>query len=301
MAGDAYYPGVSLLLPLTGANGATAFPDKSATPKTVNYIGSVTTVTGVGIGGSSAQFTGSSARLTVNDSADLRMRTGDFTIEGFVYAAKSGQTENYPRLAAKGGYLAVGGWNIVYFKSSGALVFDVYPDGTTAIPVQMGTLADSTLTHFAACRQGGVLRTFLGGVKISEVSNTTDLNDVNNMLSLGAEPGGASTFIGNMSQFRVTKGYARYTASFTPPSVPFLDYAGQISGNVKDDAGANASRTVRAYRRDTGDLVGSVSSDASTGNFSFNCKSLGPHTVVFLDDDAGTQYNALVIDRVVPA
>lgn len=73
----------------------------------------------------------------------------------------------------------------------------------------------------------------------------------------------------------------------------------EISGNVKNDAGANTARTVRAYRRDTGVLIGSATSDASTGNYSISTAYSGEHTIVVLDDDAGTAYNALVLDRVL--
>lgn len=72
----------------------------------------------------------------------------------------------------------------------------------------------------------------------------------------------------------------------------------QISGNIKNDAGANAARVVRAYRRDTGVLVGSTTSDAGTGNFTLTTEYPGEHTVVYLDDDDGTAHNALVLDRV---
>jgi len=74
-----------------------------------------------------------------------------------------------------------------------------------------------------------------------------------------------------------------------------------ISGNVKDDAGANAARVVRAYRRDTGALVASTTSSGVTGNYALATNHGGEHTLAFLDDDAGTAYNALVLDRVVGA
>lgn len=75
----------------------------------------------------------------------------------------------------------------------------------------------------------------------------------------------------------------------------------EISGNVKDAAGANAARVVRVYRRDTGALVGSATSDAATGNYALTTEYEGEHTLVFLDDDAGTAYNALALDRVTGA
>lgn len=83
------------------------------------------------------------------------------------------------------------------------------------------------------------------------------------------------------------------------PGLGVLTY--EISGNVKDAAGANAARVVRAYRRDTGALAGSATSDAGTGNYTLATEYDGEHTLVFLDDDAGTAYNALVLDRVTGA
>lgn len=74
-----------------------------------------------------------------------------------------------------------------------------------------------------------------------------------------------------------------------------------ISGNVKNNAGANAARAVRAYRRATGVLAASATSDAGTGNYALTTEFEGEHTLVFLDDDAGTAYNALALDRVTGA
>ena len=40
-------------------------------------------------------------------------------------------------------------------------------------------------------------------------------------------------------------------------------------------------------------------SDGTTGNFSIITDYAGEHTVIALDDDAGTAYNVLAYDRVV--
>lgn len=97
---------------------------------------------------------------------------------------------------------------------------------------------------------------------------------------------GASSFA-----YSVPAGYSPGLGAFTY----------EISGNVKDAAGANAARVVRAYRRDTGALAGSATSDAGTGNYALTTEYEGEHTLVFLDDDAGTAYNALALDRVTGA
>jgi len=72
-----------------------------------------------------------------------------------------------------------------------------------------------------------------------------------------------------------------------------------ISGNVYDDTNAGCVRTVRAYSRATGQLLGSTLSAAGTGAFSIAVPA-GEVQRVVLDDDGGTVYNDLM-DRVIPA
>ena len=88
-----------------------------------------------------------------------------------------------------------------------------------------------------------------------------------------------------------------YPGNYTYTSVLTLADAEVISGTVLDDAGDPCARTVRLYNRSTGALAGSTTSNASTGAFSFSVES-GTYYAVVLDDDAGTQHNALIFDRV---
>jgi hypothetical protein len=91
------------------------------------------------------------------------------------------------------------------------------------------------------------------------------------------------------------------------PSEPAFSSAGLegiapntvLSGNVKDSAGANAARTVRAYRDSTGALVGSTVSNAGTGNFTLNTPYSESHTLVFVPA-AGESLNSLVLRGVTP-
>lgn len=73
-----------------------------------------------------------------------------------------------------------------------------------------------------------------------------------------------------------------------------------LSGVVLNAAGEGCARLVCAYRRDTGALIGSTTSHATTGVFSISSSYAGECFVVALDDDAGTDYNALIFDRVTP-
>jgi hypothetical protein len=73
-----------------------------------------------------------------------------------------------------------------------------------------------------------------------------------------------------------------------------------IAGTVLDAAGDPITRTVRAYLRSTGALVGETTSDAGTGAWSLSVTTANPHYIVALDDEAGDVLNAVIADRVTP-
>lgn len=72
-----------------------------------------------------------------------------------------------------------------------------------------------------------------------------------------------------------------------------------ISGTVLDTNSAGVGRTIRAYRRDTGELVGSTVSNSTTGAYSLSCRYSSEHDVVLLDDTLGTVENDQVL-RTTP-
>lgn len=81
-----------------------------------------------------------------------------------------------------------------------------------------------------------------------------------------------------------------------------LQTAPMISGTVKQ-GGTACARTVRAYCRLTGELLGEAVSDGSTGAFSINARGrLDNCYVVALDDLlAAPDYNAQILDLIIPA
>lgn len=80
-----------------------------------------------------------------------------------------------------------------------------------------------------------------------------------------------------------------------------LEATASFSGTVYE-VGVPVARTVRAHNRSTGALTQEVTSDESTGAFTFN--SLEPETeyyIVALDNDTGDDYNAIIYDRIIGA
>lgn len=72
-----------------------------------------------------------------------------------------------------------------------------------------------------------------------------------------------------------------------------------ISGTLLDLNGSGVSRTLRAYRRDTGELLGSAQSSGITGAYSITTAYTGEVQIVMLDDTAGTIENDQIL-RTIP-
>ena len=77
--------------------------------------------------------------------------------------------------------------------------------------------------------------------------------------------------------------------------MPTHYYYGYITENE-----VPVSRIVRLYYRDTGDLVGDTVSNADTGYYYLTTTISGEHFIVTIDDNIGKDYNALILDRLLP-
>lgn len=72
-----------------------------------------------------------------------------------------------------------------------------------------------------------------------------------------------------------------------------------VSGKVVDFNANPVARTLRVYRRDTGELIGSGTSSAVTGEYAIAVAHTEEVQVVMLDDAAGTLENDKIL-RVIP-
>ena len=299
MAIDSHFSQVSALLHFDGANGATTTTDVKGNTVTRNGTPTIST-TQSKFGGSSAVFTATQS-FEVAAGAGLQMGAGDFTVEGWI--RPNGVTgiqdflNTFASSASDSGFV---------FQTNGTAIVGIVYIGASGVSATSasGVIAANTWHHVALVRSGINLYVFVAGVLVASVATlgTSSMNAVAQALNIGAEGavGTSSGMAGYIDEVRVTKGYARYTANFTPPTAQFPDAIGSVSGIVKDSSGTPVARTLRAYRRDTGALVGSAVSDGSTGAYSFDFTTLDELSVVCLDDVAGSVENDLVI-RVTPA
>ena len=82
-------------------------------------------------------------------------------------------------------------------------------------------LSANTWYHIAVTRSGNTFRTFVNGVvEKTYTSSAAVFSDATVPYNIGRTAYQSGTFYynGYMDDLRVTKGYARYTANFTPPT-----------------------------------------------------------------------------------
>ena len=212
---DPFFKYNSLLLAGNGTNGANnnTFVDRSTNAGTVTPTGTPNqgTFSPYHLTGWSVYFDGTGDWLTIADNANLRMGTEDFTIEGWFQLEVVGTARG---LVSKG----TGTTGLAVSITAGNRL-----QMSTTTTNQAGTtnLISGKWYHFAMVRSGtatGNIKLYLNGVleATSATAINTDFNQTS-ILYIGADRVATSPMIGNISNVRLVKGTAVYTAAFTPP------------------------------------------------------------------------------------
>ena len=223
---DPYYGAVSLLLHGDGADGSTTIVDSSPSPKTVTAVGNAQiSTTQSKFGGSSLAFDGAGDYLEAPHSNDYNLGSGDFTIECWLW---TGQTSAGTVAAHRtSGGAANTNWLLQTWPAADKIALFL-SDGTT---YQVNGLAstssinNSQWRHIAASRSGSTIRLFIDGVVENTATWAGSISSTPRVLRIG-DDGGNNFLNGYIDDFRITKGIARYTSNFTPPTAPFPEVLG---------------------------------------------------------------------------
>jgi hypothetical protein len=172
-------------------------------------------------GGSSMFFDGTGDYLKGNAFTAGLTGSADFTIEGWIYISSLPGAE-----ASICSTVESSGTGIIFGLGSGGNVNKLQiAIGNTSVAnptvVDSATFTTGAWVHFAAVRYSGTIYLFKNGVSVgtpTSASGTLDRQTV----TVGAWPSGASTLTGYINDLRITRGIARYTQSFTPPTTAFL-------------------------------------------------------------------------------
>jgi hypothetical protein len=170
-------------------------------------------------GGSSMFFDGSGDWLIVPQSPNINMGAGDFTFECWFYltntivdfrmlASAISASESYSFIGLRGG--GTGGRIEINF-SNGSINLDLN-----------NSVSQNTWTHIAVVRYGTTVNCFINGNSIGTGTSSGQFNIGLGGMYIGRYGGGtAHGWPGYLDDLRITKGYARYTTNFTPPTSAF--------------------------------------------------------------------------------
>lgn len=232
--GDPYFNWVKLLLHGEGSDGSTVAIDSSAGSKTSSVLSGASISTAQHYAGSASILLNGGGAFTFPDSPDWDVGLGDFTIEAFAY--KTSNPADNQAIVVHDSIGGTRGWLMLFQDGTGgsvlgALTFSAWSGGTLATIYQSTAFPLNAWTHIAVTRKAGIFMLFVGGVLVASDSTHSGLSigDPAVPLTIGHLYGtsgifGASTgMVGNLDEFRVTKGIARYDADFSIPSAPFPD------------------------------------------------------------------------------
>jgi hypothetical protein len=218
---DPYFSSVSLLL-----NGDT-LADLSSSPKTVTAYGNTQISTAnKKYGTGSIYFDGTGDHLTIPYNSNFDFGTGDFTVEAWINF--SNLLVTYPVVFGLGRGANGGGpysaWSIRVVNNA----FEFYRyDGTTEYHYNTGyTPLANQWYHVAVVKTSGTLKIFVDGTSYYSNTVSTSFSSINtDPIYIGYQYYGASPydtyFPGYIDDLRITKGIARYTSNFTPPTAAF--------------------------------------------------------------------------------
>lgn len=243
--------GVSLGLHMDGASNGTYFPDVTGKTVTVNGT-AVTSTAQAKFGATSAYFNGSVTTnwLSVAASNDF-LFAGDFTIEAWVrFSTNTGlsSTRNIFGVSVSGTEYFLFAWN----RSGGN--WGIWLNTTTNSSLGGGTPAIDTWYHVALVRSGtgsNNIKLYIDGTATGTAVTSNATIGYNNQTMYIGNWGNGGHFDGYIDDLIVYKGYAKYTADFTKPTVPFTVTG---LGNRTEPAllaGRFNSRTLTADNSDT--------------------------------------------------
>ena len=208
-------PSTVALLHCDGANASTTVTDSGVLLSNWTAAGNAQISTAQSkFGGSSLYFDGTGDYITPTaNSSNFAFGAGDFTIEMWV---RPTTITGADRFLYDGRPSATqGAYPTVYIDGGGYL--KLYVSSATRI-TSAGTLSVNTWYHVAVCRSGTSTKIFVDGTQVGSTWTDTTV-----YLDAASRPIVGESFDGHLDEIRISKGVARYTSGFTPPTAPHPD------------------------------------------------------------------------------
>jgi len=169
-------------------------------------------------GGSSMSFDGSGDHLYIPNAPVNQLGTENYTIEFWIYG---NSWSTLPVILEYGRSTNNASAGLEFYVSTGGGKLDIYGGASTAtLLASYSSLSTATWTHIALTRASNTTRLFINGTQSG--SSATDSTNYNqSSILVGIFIGSTNPLNGYIDDLRITKGYARYTSNFTPPTTTF--------------------------------------------------------------------------------
>jgi len=164
----------------------------------------------------SAFFDGTGDYLNTPSNASFTFGTGDLTLECWIYQTAT-SVSTYRVIFGDDVYGSSGGYTLYSYNNA----LNLWKGGSGGVEViaPAGTITLNVWNHVAWTRSGSSNRLFINGTQVG--ATTTDATNYTSTRSyIGASQAGSLPFTGYISNLRIVKGTAVYTAAFTPPTAP---------------------------------------------------------------------------------
>jgi hypothetical protein len=189
----------------------------------------------------SGYFDGTGDYLTVPNAVAVQLGSSDFTIESWVYTTGSATVQTIS--AKETGVIAA---YFLSLNSTNKIIFNLSSDNSSYALALTGTtsLSNNIWYHVAVVRSGSGtnnIKVYINGaLEMQGTFSGTIFNDTSSVSISYRHSITPYYFFGYISNFRMVKGVAVYTGTFTPPTTPLA--ATQSAGtNISAITGTQTS------------------------------------------------------------
>jgi len=175
-------------------------------------------------GGSSMYFDGSGDYSKGNQATNnLYQFESDFTIEMWIRSGSYAAVGlGYPTTFATSTFTGTGiGIKLQDSGGIGTAGCACVWYNNSQILTGTNNVADNNWHHIAVSRNGSTIKLFVDGAEQDSATNSASFTVSSGYPLIGADSTTAGNFTGYINDLRVTKGVARYTTGFTPPTAAF--------------------------------------------------------------------------------
>ena len=263
----------------TTDDGNTTFVDSAKGGYAITNNDSVTHETGLAkFGTSSMHFNGTTDYLTVPSNAGHNFTNSDsYTVDFWMYpTATSGNPTIYSGWGCGDSSASAGDHYLYYSQSSGTLFWGAVNVNSAGAEWNPGlTLTDNLWQHIALVydADGGHAYAFKDGIRQNSVSGPAvcSITANDDLFKIG-DNNNIDFFKGNLDEFRVSKGIARWTSDFTPPNKPYSviddDFVTDVA-HIKDQYNSTTVSNNLVIKSDPGeastDVIFSISDKDGNG------------------------------------